>query len=171
MDDIDRRIVELLLADGRLSHEQIAKGVHLSRPAVFERAKRLEAKGVIRGYGAWVDWDALGLPLTAFVWIRTNHVDCNESGRRVAEVKVEGARLEDLYRVTGDWCMFAKYRLAGPAVLQQIIDRIRQLPGVQSTLTTIALSSIEVSQVCSVPAAPPSGARRSEQAPVPAPAS
>ncbi len=52
MDEMDRKIVEVLVGNGRMSHEQIAKEVHLSRPAVFERIKRLEAQGVIRGYGA-----------------------------------------------------------------------------------------------------------------------
>lgn len=148
MDDTDRRIVDLLLADGRMSHEQIAKEVHLSRPAVFERVKRLEAKGVIRGYAARVDWEALGLPLTAFIWIRTNNIDCNDSGRMLAQVQFEGAKLEDLYRVTGDWCMFARYRVASPSVLQQVLDRLRQMPGVQNTLTSIALSAIEESRTC-----------------------
>ena len=142
MDSTDRGIVNLLLADGRMSHEQIAKEVHLSRPAVFERIKRLEARGIIRGYGAKVDWEALDLPLTAFVWIRTSSGNCNECGRQIAEVRLEGMQLEDLHRVTGEWCFFAKYRLATPTVLQQVIDRIRQVPGVQNTLTTIALSSV-----------------------------
>jgi Lrp/AsnC family transcriptional regulator, leucine-responsive regulatory protein len=148
MDDTDRRIVDLLLADGRMTHEQIAKEVHLSRPAVFERVKRLEAKGVIHGYTARVDWEALGLPLTAFIWIRTNNVDCNDSGRLLAQVQFEGAKLEDLYRVIGDWCMFARYRVASPSVLQQVLDRLRQMPGVQNTLTSIALSTIEESRTC-----------------------
>ena len=148
MDEMDRKIVDLLLANGRLSHEQIAREVHLSRPAVFERTKRLEAKGVILGYGARINWEAVGLPLTAFVWIRTNTIDCSDLGRQIAGLKFEGATLEDLYRVTGEWCMFAKYRLASPSMLQQVIDRIRQAPGVQNTLTTIALSSIEEAQAC-----------------------
>lgn len=148
MDNIDRKIVDLLLAEGRMSHEQLAKEVHLSRPAVFERTKRLEAKGVIRGYAARVDWEALGLPLTAFVWIRTNNVDCNDSGLLLTQVQLDGAKLEDLYRVTGDWCLFARYRVASPSVLQQVLDGIRRVPGVQNTLTSIALSAIEESRTC-----------------------
>jgi Lrp/AsnC family leucine-responsive transcriptional regulator len=142
MDDTDRGIVNLLLADGRMSHEQIAKEIHLSRPAVFERIKRLEARGVLRGYGARVDWEALGLPLTAFVWIRTNSGNCDDVGRQIAGVRLKDMQLDDLHRVTGEWCFFAKYRLATPTVLQEVVDRIRQVPGVQTTLTTLALSSI-----------------------------
>jgi len=142
MDDMDRKIVAALVGNGRLTHEQIARTVHLSRPAVFERVRRLEAKGVIRGYGARVDWEALGLPLIALVWIRTNNITCFDAGRQIAEVEVEGSMLEDLYRVTGEWCLFAKYRLASPSVLQQVLDRVRQVPGVVQTMTTIALSSV-----------------------------
>ena len=142
MDEMDRRIVSILLSQGRMSHEQIAREVHLSRPAVFERIRRLEAKGVIRGYGAKVDWEALGLPLTAFVWIRTNNLPCAEVGRQITALRCDGAILEDLYRITGDWCMTAKYQLASPTALQQVIDGLRAIPGVVGTMTTIALSSL-----------------------------
>jgi Lrp/AsnC family leucine-responsive transcriptional regulator len=141
MDEMDLRIVKLLSTHGRISHEEIGKGVHLSRPAVFERIKRLEAKGIIYGYGAKVDWEAIGLPLTAFVWVRyANKGDT--TGRKIAGIEVEGAVLEDLYRVTGEWCLFAKYHVASPAALQRILDQIRSFPEVQNTMTTIALSSL-----------------------------
>lgn len=143
MNDLDRDILNLLLKDGRLSHEQIGKTINLSRPAVFERVKRLEAKGVIKGYSAKIDWEAMGLPLTAFILIRLQAVNCNETGRDIAKVTVEGAVLENLYRVTGDWCMLAKLRVAAPSVLQQMIDLIRLVPGVQNTNTMLALSSFE----------------------------
>ena len=143
MDDLDRNILNLLLKDGRLSHEQIGKEIHLSRPAVFERVKRLEAKGVIKGYSARIDWEAMGLPLTAFILIRLQAVNCNETGRDIAKVAVKGAVLENLNRVTGDWCMLAKLRVAAPSVLQEMIDRIRLVPGVQDTNTMLALSSFE----------------------------
>lgn len=143
MDNLDRDILNLLLKDGRLSHEQIGREINLSRPAVFERVKRLEAKGVIKGYRARIDWEATGLPLTAFILIRLQATNCNETGRDIAKVAVEGAVLENLYRVTGDWCMLAKLRVAAPSVLQEMIDRIRLVPGVQNTNTMLALSSFE----------------------------
>ena len=154
MDDMDRRIVTLLAGNGRLSHEQIGREVHLSRPAVFERIRRLEAQGVIRGYAARIHWETLGLPLTAFVWIRTTNIDCNESARQIAELGYEGGFLEEIYRITGEWCMYAKFRLTTPTALQLALDRIRQVPGVQNTMTTIALSGVE-------PALPDNGGRPS----------
>ena len=142
MDATDRRIVTILASNGRLSHEQIGREVHLSRPAVFERIRRLEAQGVIRGYAARIHWEALGLPLTAFVWIRTCNIDCNDSARQIAELPYEGGFLEEIHRITGEWCMYAKFRLTTPTALQQALDAIRRVPGVQNTMTTIALSSV-----------------------------
>ncbi len=146
MDDMDRRIVAILAGNGRLSHEQIGREVHLSRPAVFERIRRLETAGVIRGYGAKIHWEALGLPLTAFVWIRTGNVSCNDSAAQIAGLDFEGGFLEEIHRITGEWCLFAKFRLATPALLQQALDRIRLVPGVQNTMTSIALSCVEPAQ-------------------------
>ena len=62
MDAIDQAIVRLLDRHGRLSQEQLAKRVRLSRPAVHQRVKRLEAAGVLKGYRAVLDWAAVGLP-------------------------------------------------------------------------------------------------------------
>ena len=77
------------------------------------------------------------------MWIRSSNIDCNNLGREIAELKFEGGFLEELFRITGDWCMFAQYRLASPSVLQRVIDLLRQVPGVQNTTTSIALSALE----------------------------
>ncbi|MDR7317239.1 winged helix-turn-helix transcriptional regulator [Brevibacillus nitrificans] len=50
MDDVDLRILELLEENGRLSHEEISKLLHISRPAVHQRVGKLEKSGVIKGY-------------------------------------------------------------------------------------------------------------------------
>ena len=69
MDGIDRRIVEMLADNGRLSYAEMARQVGLSGPAVHERVGKLEAAGVITGYQAQVDPDAVGLGVTAFIGI------------------------------------------------------------------------------------------------------
>ena len=70
VEDLDRRILALLAADGRMSFTDLGKATGLSTSAVHQRVKRLEQRGVITGYGAVVDHDQLGLPLTAFISIR-----------------------------------------------------------------------------------------------------
>lgn len=143
MDAIDRDILTLLHQDGRLSHEEIAKRVHLSRPAVHERVRRLEEQGILRGYQALIDWSALNLPLTAFIWVRARTVDlpCSKTSTLLMQQGCNEALIGECHRVTGDWCMLLKARVASPLALQNLIDRIRALASVEATNTTFVLST------------------------------
>jgi Lrp/AsnC family transcriptional regulator, leucine-responsive regulatory protein len=142
MDAIDHAIVRLLERHGRLSQEQLARRVRLSRPAVHQRVKRLEAAGVLQGYRAVLDWASVGLPLTAFVWVRTGGVSCAGVGPALLELGGDAGFVEECHRVTGDWCLLLKVRAASPLALQELIDRARAVTGVQATMTTLALSSL-----------------------------
>lgn len=142
MDAVDQKIVDLLRGNGRLSREQIAREINLSRPAVHERVKRLEAQGVIRGYTAEVDWNALGKPLTAFIFVHTAGTGCNDTGYAILNLSDSDAVVQECYRVTGEWCLLLKARVASPLALQALLDRIRLVPGVQGTMTSIALSEL-----------------------------
>jgi Lrp/AsnC family leucine-responsive transcriptional regulator len=141
VDDIDREIVHLLHRDGRMSGEWVARAVSLSRPAVHERVKRLEERGVIRGYRALVDWEALGQPLTAFIWVRTVGA-CGSSAEEIMHLGREGSTVEECHRVTGEWCLLLKVRAASPVALQDFLEGIRDLPEVEGTMTTLALSTL-----------------------------
>src|SRR5918999_1434453 len=70
VEDMDRQILQLLAHDGRMSYTDLGKATGLSTSAVHQRVKRLEQRGLIQGYGATVDHDQMGLPLTAFVSIK-----------------------------------------------------------------------------------------------------
>lgn len=142
MDEIDREIVRILHANGRLNQERVAREVKLSRPAVHERIRRLEEEGVIRGYKALVDWAALGQPVTAFVWVRTSGAKCRETGPVLMGLTCDGAAVEECYSVTGEWCLLLKVRAVSPSTLQDLIDEIRNTPGIEATMTTVALSTI-----------------------------
>ena len=142
MDEIDREIVRLLYANGRLNQERIAREVKLSRPAVHERVRRLEDEGVIRGYKALVDWTALGQPMTAFVWVRTSGAKCRETGPILMSLTCDGTAVEECYSVTGEWCLLLKVRAVSPSTLQDLIDEIRDTAGVEGTMTAVALSTI-----------------------------
>jgi len=142
LDFVDREILRALLADGRMSREAVAREVNLSRPAVHERIKRLEESGVIRGYRTLVDWAALGYPVTAFVWVRVSgKVDA--TGGALMALADEASFVEECHRVTGEWCLLLKARLASPLALQDLIDRAREVEGVEATMTSLALSELE----------------------------
>ena len=136
MEDIDRQIVSLLAADGRMSFTDLGKETGLSTSAVHQRVRRLEKRKVIRGYRASIDPNALGLPLTAFVSIRAFDPSTEDDApRRLA--KIEG--IEACYSVAGEEAYILKVRVASPSALEALLSEIRSRAGV-STRTSVVLS-------------------------------
>ena len=137
MEDIDGTIVRLLAADGRLSFTDLGKATGLSTSAAHQRVKRLEQRGVITGYGALVDHEAVGVPLAAFVSIRP--IDAGEPDD--APDRLSGlSEIEACYSVAGDENYILLVRVASPTALEDLLARIRAAANV-STRTTIVLST------------------------------
>jgi Lrp/AsnC family leucine-responsive transcriptional regulator len=142
LDDLDRRLLALLERDGRQTFEELGRTVGLSRPAVHERVKRLVATGVVRRFGAVLDWDAIGLAITAFLWIRTSAATCAEVARATAQLGTDETRVEEVHRVAGDWSLLVKLRTPSLPALLAFGDVIRAQPGVVATTTTVVLETI-----------------------------
>lgn len=137
MEEIDRRIVTLLAADGRMSFTDLARRTGLSVSAVHQRVRRLEQRGVIRGYAALVDYDAIGLPLTAFVSIKPIDPSApDDAPERLAPLP----GIEACYSVAGEESYILKVRVASPLALEELLQQIRAAAGV-STRTTVVLST------------------------------
>jgi Lrp/AsnC family transcriptional regulator, leucine-responsive regulatory protein len=135
--DTDRLILQLLAADGRMSFTDLGKATGLSTSAVHQRVKRLEQRGVIQGYGATVDHDQMGLPLTAFVSVKP--IDASEPDdypQRLREIR----SIESCWSVAGDESYILKVRVATPGELEELLASIRSAANV-STRTTIVLST------------------------------
>jgi Lrp/AsnC family leucine-responsive transcriptional regulator len=137
MEDTDRRILELLAADGRMSFTDLGKETGLSTSAVHQRVRRLEARGLIRGYAATVDHDELGLPVTAFISIRPiDPSQPDDSPERLQDI----GEIESCWSVAGEESYILKVRVAAPVALEDLLARIRAAANV-STRTTIVLST------------------------------
>ncbi|GLW06969.1 AsnC family transcriptional regulator [Microtetraspora sp. NBRC 13810] len=136
MEEIDRRIVTLLAADGRMSFTDLARETGLSVSAVHQRVRRLEKRGVIRGYAALVDHDAIGLPLTAFVSIKPIDPSAPDD---VPERLTHLAAIESCYSVAGEESYILKVRVTSPLGLEELLQQIRASANV-STRTTVVLS-------------------------------
>ena len=137
MEDLDRRILALLSADGRMSFTDLGKATGLSTSAVHQRVKRLEARGVITGYAAQVDYDQIGMPLTAFISIRPiDPSQPDDSPERLSGIP----EIESCWSVAGDESYILKTRVATPVALEELLARIRSAANV-STRTTIVLST------------------------------
>ncbi|MCU0300369.1 MAG: Lrp/AsnC family transcriptional regulator [Candidatus Nanopelagicales bacterium] len=137
MEDLDRQIVALLAEDGRMSFTDLGRATGLSTSAVHQRVRRLEQRGVIRGYRAVVDAEALGLPLTAFVSIKAvDPVAEDDAPQRLAHI----AAIQSCYSVAGEEAYILKVRVASPQSLEALLTEIRAVAGV-STRTTVVLST------------------------------
>lgn len=133
----DRKILELLAHDGRMSFTDLGKATGLSTSAVHQRVKRLEQRSLILGYGATINHDEIGLPLTAFISIRpidpSQPDDSPERLRHIPEI-------ESCWSVAGEESYILKIRVPTPASLEDLLARVRSAANV-STRTTIVLST------------------------------
>lgn len=133
----DRRIVELLAADGRMSFTDLGKATGLSTSAVHQRVKRLEQRGLITGYVASIDHDVLGLPLTAFISITPiDPAQPDDYPDRVRDI----SEIESCWSVAGEESYILKVRVGTPADLEDLLARVRLAANV-STRTTVVLST------------------------------
>jgi Lrp/AsnC family transcriptional regulator, leucine-responsive regulatory protein len=139
VDDIDVRLLNALRHNGRRSQEELSQMLSLSRPAVRERMRRLEANGILARYTVEIDWERLGYPLLAFIHVRTKSGDCRTYAQQVMELSNEDATIEACHRITGKWCLLVKVRARTSADLEELLAQIRSLPNGARTATTLAL--------------------------------
>ena len=137
MEDLDRQIVRLLAADGRRSYTDLAKDTGLSVSAVHQRVRRLEKRGVLRGYHADVNPDEVDLALTAFVSIKPiDPAAPDDAPDRLEHL----AAIEACHSVAGEESYILKVRVATSAALESLLQEIRAAANV-STRTTVVLST------------------------------
>jgi Lrp/AsnC family leucine-responsive transcriptional regulator len=137
VEEIDRAIVAALTADGRLSYTDLAEKVGLSVSAAHQRVRRLEQRGVVRGYAARVNYAAIGLPLTALVAIRPLDLSAaDDAPERLAHL----TQIESCYSVAGEDHYLLLVRVGDPTDLERLLYEIRAAANV-TTRTTVVLST------------------------------
>jgi Lrp/AsnC family leucine-responsive transcriptional regulator len=138
LDAVDRRILYLLQRNCKLPLAKIGEQVGLSAPSIIERIRRLEERGVIKGYTAVLDARKLGKDVTGFIGVLISHPRLIEGFERAVE------ELDDVlecHHVTGPYTLFLKVKTADTSSLERLISRIRCLEGVERTETMIVLST------------------------------
>lgn len=139
LDDLDLRIVDLLLRDGRTPAAQIAEQIGLSRPAVADRLDKLERQGVIRGTTAVVDPAKVGRGITAFVAARGPSLSTG------AWKKFRGVMQRDevieVHSVAGEDCYLMKVRAGSIGELNTLVQELTVPPLSLATRTTIVMET------------------------------
>lgn|SRR5690554_5368572 len=120
-----------------MSYTDLGKATGLSTSAVHQRVRRLEERGVIRGYAAVVDYETIGLPLTAFISIKPmDPSQPDDAPDRLADFP----EIEACHSVAGEENYILKVRVGTPGDLEDLLSRIRSKANV-STRTTVVLST------------------------------
>lgn len=136
MEKLDRRILALLVRDGRMSYTDIGKETGLSTSAAQQRVRRLEQRGAIRGYHASLDAAELGLMVTAFVAIKPfDPSQADDAPDRLEHIE----EIISCYSVAGEPSYLLKVQVPTMTHLEALLSRIRAA-GKVSTHTTTVLS-------------------------------
>lgn len=120
IDAVDRKILDGLVENARISNAELARMVGMSAPSVAERIRRLEEAGVIEGYTATVNPKALGLPIAAWLRIRPIPGELH----RVAQILRDLPEVVECDRITGEDCFIARAHLQSVAHLETLIDAL-----------------------------------------------
>ncbi len=151
MDEKDLQILSILQADARTGNAEISRQVGLAASAVHERIRKLEQRGVVRGYPARLDPEALGRGLLAFISVQVDD--------RLTEVStgIQLARLpqvQEVHHIAGEDCYLLKVRCASTADLGRFLqEEIGAFPAVRRTRTTIALGTVKEGLELPIPSA------------------
>lgn len=149
MDAIDIRAVAHLQLAGRESWATLGVALGMTGPAAAERVRRLEADGVIRGYAALIDPQAVGASLTAFVAVTLERPGNRTAFlRRVARL----AEVQECHHIAGDYDYLLKVRCTSTTDLDRVLtEQLKSVQGVVSTRTTVVLRTLKESVVVPLP--------------------
>ncbi len=136
-DDLDRRLLGLLRKDARTPIARLSKSLGISRASIYARLQRLQDSGVIEGFTVRVNPDLERRQIRAHVLIKVK-------GKlaRAAEKQLQSMpEISALHAISGVYDLIAELEAASAAELNELIDRIGELEGVEETTSSILLAT------------------------------
>ena len=133
LDDINLELIDLMQHDARLSYRELGERIGLSAPAIAERVRKLEEAGIIRGYQATIDYEALGFPLLCII-----RLNAPSSDRALDDVIADLPEVIEANRVTGSESHVLRARVRSTKHLEDLLDHLWQHG---SSVTNIVTSS------------------------------
>lgn len=141
IDEIDRRLLDMLQADARTSNAEIARQLGMAPSAIFERIRKLESRGLLLGYEARLAPRRIGLGLLCFVFVRADEPGgAIGTGEALSEIE----EVLEVHHIAGEDCYLVKLRCADTEELARILrERFGRIPTIRSTRTTIVLNTLK----------------------------
>ncbi|WP_433538853.1 Lrp/AsnC family transcriptional regulator [Micromonospora sp. CA-249363] len=143
LDEVDRRIVDELVRDGRTSVRTLAERIHISRTNAYARVERLVRDGVITGFRAQVAPEAAGLGTSAYMALTIEQNTWREVSAELAQVRY----VEHVALLSGEHDVLALVRAPDNAALRDVVlDRVQRIAGVLSTRSWLVFEEFEGTQ-------------------------
>lgn len=139
MDAIDRQLVALLLDDARLTYQELGRAVRLSANTTADRVRRLRANGIISGYHARLDYEAIGRPLLLISDIRLRE---GYDNARFHASLADIPQVVEAFRVTGEYDYQLRLACTGTAEFERILDALKTEHGVREVRSRLLLHDI-----------------------------
>ncbi len=139
MDELDLRILSLLQENARLSYREIARELKVAVGTVYNRIKRMEEEGVIKGFAPVLDYEKLGFGLTAVIGVKAQ-------GRKIVEIEREIAkndRVMLVYDITGEFDIVVVAKFRDRADMNRFVKWLLSLEGVEKTNTSVAMQVVK----------------------------
>jgi Lrp/AsnC family leucine-responsive transcriptional regulator len=134
----DAKILDILQRDGRRSYAEIGSEVGMSGPSAHERVKKLEARGILRGFMAQVDPASVGLGVLAFMWVTQAPGSIADD---ITDAFAEIPEVEACHRIAGEGDYLLKIRASDTADLERIVRRVQTTRHVFRTETDVVFST------------------------------
>lgn len=142
LDATDRALVVSLSQDGRRAAAALAKELGLSRQAVAERLRSLEERGVVRGYRADVDPEALGLVVRAQLRLTLDGAATAQKEREVVRLLTAHPMVRSVYRVSGEDCFVADVACRRIEDVSALLAQLKETRVIQSSRTAFVLEPV-----------------------------
>ncbi|MFB9863255.1 AsnC family transcriptional regulator [Rufibacter immobilis] len=145
IDNLDRRILSMLMVDATRAYTDIAKELQVSGGTVHVRMKKLEDLGVIKGSHLFINPNAVGYDICAFIGIYLEKGSAYQTA--VAQMR-QVPEIVEMHYTTGQWSMFAKIICRDTLHLREVLnEKIQPIEGVERTETFISLEESITRQV------------------------
>ncbi|WP_165073354.1 Lrp/AsnC family transcriptional regulator [Paludisphaera rhizosphaerae] len=149
IDDIDRQILNYLQTEARITNAELARRVGMVPSGVLERVKKLEERGLLRGYEARVDARKLGYGLVAFTFVKS---DDPVGGVASAQVLAAIPEVQEVHHIAGEDCYLIKIRTSDVEALGKLLrEKIGVIPSIRSTRTTIVMETLKETATVPIP--------------------
>ncbi|AFK23154.1 Lrp/AsnC family transcriptional regulator [Pyrococcus sp. ST04] len=139
LDDLDRKILSILLRDSRTSYREIAKELNVAVGTIYNRIKKLEDSGIIQGFTVKLNYEVIGYELTTIIGIKAQGKKIREIERIIAKDK----HVTCVYDVTGEYDIIVVAKFRNREDMNRFVKSVLSIDGVEKTNTHVALEIVK----------------------------